>query len=233
MRYVCIIQARTTSTRLPAKCFLPIAKMPLIILCAKRATSSFADTWVAISNHFTDDLLAHCLENFKIPYFRGNLNNVLDRFCALCLRLDIKPEDTIIRLTGDNSLIDNKFLGKMKLIWENYDLDYLSAEPDNLIKYGWPKGLSAEFFKAKSIYSINNIETDEYIKEHVTPSIKKKSKLTAHMAKFENINHYFKRSYGIDTLEDYLYVANLFKGVKWNTNYIKLLELGKKEELNE
>ena len=146
MRYICIIQARTTSSRLPAKSLLPIAKMPLAILVAKRAISNFHETWVITSKNESDDLLSSYLETSKIPYFRGELDNVLNRFCSLCLKLKAKPEDTIIRLTADNPLVDDSFLENMKIIWEKYNLDYLSAEPDNLMKYGWPKGLSAEFF---------------------------------------------------------------------------------------
>jgi spore coat polysaccharide biosynthesis protein SpsF (cytidylyltransferase family) len=234
MKYVTIIQARTTSSRLPAKCFLPVANMPLTILCAKRASSLFAETWVAISDHESDDLLANYLETLKIPYFRGHLTNVLNRFATLCLKLNLNPDDTIIRLTGDNPLVDSTFLEKMKVIWENYNFDYLSAQPDylslqpdNLIKYGWPKGLSAEFFKAESLYAINSHETDEYQKEHVTPGIKKYSKRFGHMAKFEKLGFDFKRSYSIDTLEDYLYVASLFQKVDWNESYIKILEYEK------
>ena len=106
-------------------------------------------------------------------------------------------------------------------------------ETENLIKYGWPKGLSAEFFKAESLYAINSHETDEYQKEHVTPGIKKYSKQFGHMAKFEKLGFDFKKSYSIDTIEDYLYVASLFQKVDWNESYIKILEYEKIGCLNE
>lgn len=235
MKYLTIIKTRTTSSRLPAKCFLPLANMPLIALCAKRAASSFAETWVAISDHASDDLLANFLETSNILYFRGDLTNVLNRFAKLSLKLNLKPDDTIIRLTGDNPLVDSKFLEKMRIVWESRKLDYLSAQPDylsvkpdNLIKYGWPKGLSAEFFRVKSLYAINSIQTNEYQKEHVTPGIKQYSKRFTHMAKFEKLGFAFKKSYSIDTLEDYLYIAGLFQKVHWNESYFNILEFEKK-----
>ena len=234
MKYITIIQTRTTSSRLPAKCFLPLANMPLVALCAKRAASSFAETWVAISDHESDDLLANYLETSNILCFRGELNNVLNRFAKLSLKLNLNPDDTIIRLTGDNPLVDSKFLEKMRIVWESKKLDYLSAQPDylsvkpdNLKKYGWPKGLSAEFFKVKSLYEINSSQTNEYQKEHVTPGIKQYSKRLAHMGKFEKLGFSFKKSYSIDTLEDYLYVSRLFQKVVWNESYLKILEFEK------
>jgi spore coat polysaccharide biosynthesis protein SpsF len=226
MKYFTIIQTRTTSSRLPAKCFLPIAGMPLVKLCFKRV-SSFSDTCVAISVDKSDDLLASYLQSSKISYFRGHLTNVLKRFTSLCLQSNLNPNDTVIRLTGDNPLVDNIFLERMKKIWEKNNLNYLSAEPDNLAKYGWPKGLSAEFFKVQSLYEINSDEVDEYTKEHVTPSIKKNSKISANMAEFEKLGFFFKNSYGIDTFEDYLYVADLFQKVRWDESYIKILEFEK------
>ena len=227
MKYFTIIQTRTSSSRLPAKCFLPMGGMLLVKLCFKRVSSLFSDTCVAISNDKSDDLLADYLKSSKISYFRGHLKNVLKRFTSLCLQSNLNPNDTVIRLTGDNPLVDNIFLERMKRVWEKNNLDYLSAEPDNLIKYGWPKGLSAEFFRAQSLYEINSDEVDEYTKEHVTPSIKKYSNNSTNMAEFEKLGFFFKNNYGIDTLEDYLYVADLFQKTRWDESYIKILEFEK------
>ena len=145
MKYICIIQTRTNSSRLPAKCFLPFGNYSLIELCAKRAKTKFSETWVATSDTPSDNLLAYHLKVAQISCFRGNLNNVLDRFASLCQSQNIGNKDVVIRLTGDNPLVDNVFLEKMRVVWEANDLDYLSAEPCDLQKFGWPKGLSAEF----------------------------------------------------------------------------------------
>jgi len=234
MKYITVIQTRTNSSRLPGKCLLPIAGLPLVVLCRNRVINSFSDTWVAISDHESDDLLAKCLKNLSVPFFRGDLNNVLDRFVSLCKKLKSKPDDVIIRLTGDNPLVDRIFLEKMRLTWENNNFDYLSAQPDylslkpdNLIKYGWPKGLSAEFFKVKSLYKIHNKETNQYEKEHVTPGIKKHAKRLAHMGKYEKLGFSFKKNYSIDTLDDYLKVAEIFEKVRWDESYLKILEFEK------
>lgn len=229
MKYITIIQTRTASSRLPAKCFLPLANMPLVTLCFKRAVTSFADTWVAITEDSTDDLLADYLKKMNIPYFRGHSDNVLDRYKKLCIKLNLNPDVTVIRLTGDNPIVDKTFLEKMKIIWENNNLDYLSGLPLNHNDNGWPKGLSAEFFRVRNLYDINTEDADKYTKEHVTPSIKKNSKNTDSMESFEKLDFHFKRSYSIDTLEEYIYLASLFEKVDWDESYIKVLDYEKKQ----
>ena len=225
MAYFCIIQSRTNSTRLPGKCFLPVAGMPLIELCAKRSKTKFAETWVATSSSPSDDLLANMLEKSKISYYRSSLDNVLERFQSLCRKQKVKSDDTVIRLTGDNPLVDSLFLEQMRLVWENNDLDYLSGEPPNLKEFSWPKGLSAEFFKAGSLYDVPNKSTNSYSLEHVTPDIQKSVRKISHMGNFLKINYQNDKSFGIDSLDDYLYVAKIFNQVRWDDSYENLLKL--------
>ena len=201
-----------------------LAGMPLVELVAKRATTYFSETWVATSIDPSDDLLAKHLNEANIPCYRGSLNNVLDRFFNLCKQQNIGPDDVVIRLTGDNPIVDEFFLLKMREVWEKNNLCYLSGEPANLEKFGWPKGLSAEFFKAKDLYEVSNSSNDNYSMEHVTPNIKKKALKSASMADYLELNNKYLNSYGIDTLKDYLFLANLFYGKNWDIPYFKILQ---------
>ena len=127
---------------------------------ALKDQTKFAETWVATSNSPSDDLLANILEKSKILYYRDSLDNVLIGLTHYA-ETKVKPDDTIIRLTGDN-LVDSLFLEQMRMVWEDNDFDYLSGEPPNLVKFRWPKGLSAEFFKAGSLYDVHDKSTDSY-----------------------------------------------------------------------
>lgn len=226
MRYISILQSRTSSARLPGKCFLPLAGMPLVELCAKRTDVDFAESWVATSGDPSDDLLAKRLEFAGVLCFRGSLENVLERFCVLCRDQNISNEDTVIRLTGDNPIVDKFFLHKMKSVWESNNLDYLSGEPNDLLRYGWPKGLSAEFFKAGALYEAYRGCPDSYSCEHVTPSIKENAKNSAHMARFQKFNRRFMKGFSVDNLTDYLRMAQIFESIDWDTPYEKILTLG-------
>ena len=78
MKSIVVIQARTNSKRLPAKVLLPISKLPLVVLSAKRAGNTGNKLLVVISNESKDDLLCVVLKQYSIKYYRGSLNNVLE-----------------------------------------------------------------------------------------------------------------------------------------------------------
>ncbi|MDC0954980.1 hypothetical protein OAR83_00605 [Alphaproteobacteria bacterium] len=228
MQYIIILQARTNSRRLPAKCFLPLAGVPLVELCLKRANVDFGEVWAATSTSNSDDLLAKYLSDIQVNCFRGGLNDVLGRFSLLCKTRSIGAKDTVIRLTGDNPIVDVSFLEQMKQIWEKEDLEYLSAQPEDLKDVFWPKGLSAEFFLAGSLYDADNKYASSFDREHVTPSIKANSKKSLSMAEIEPFTHSFHRSLSIDDLSDYLHVASVFQEVSWDSSYKEILAISKK-----
>tara|TARA_B110000037_G_C16882887_1_gene408753 strand:+ start:25 stop:711 length:687 start_codon:yes stop_codon:yes gene_type:complete len=225
MTFICIIQSRTNSVRLPGKCFLPLAGMPLVELCARRSQTKFAKTWIAISDCPSDDLLAKRLEMAKLSFYRGSSDNVLERFYSLCKYQKVKEDDVVIRLTGDNPLVDCIFLEKMKKIWEENDLDYLTGEPPDLKDYAWPKGLSAEFFRARSLYQAKNSTVNKFDLEHVTPFIRHNARKSACMADLKKLKYPSKKNFSIDRLNDYLYVAKIFDQIKWNESYESILRL--------
>ena len=59
--YRIVLQARTTSTRLPAKVLLPVGGRSLAVLAAERVARNGADVVVATSVGVEDDLLASTL----------------------------------------------------------------------------------------------------------------------------------------------------------------------------
>ena len=77
---IIVIQARLNSTRLPAKALLPICGIPMVILATKRAANSGKRVLVVTSEHKSDDLLCQYLKLNHIEYFRGSLENTLERF---------------------------------------------------------------------------------------------------------------------------------------------------------
>ena len=79
MKCIVVLQARTDSSRLPAKILLPVAGLPLVVLAAKRAGNTGLKVVVATSLEQNDDELVKILKKYSIPYYRGKLNNTLDR----------------------------------------------------------------------------------------------------------------------------------------------------------
>ena len=69
-----------TSSRLPAKVMLPIAGLPMSLLCAKRVMDKEFDFILATSSDSTDNILENLFKKNNIEFYRGNLKNVLERF---------------------------------------------------------------------------------------------------------------------------------------------------------
>ena len=106
-----ILQARVTSSRLPAKILLPVAGYPLFVLAALRAKKTGIDLIVATSDEPSDDVICTAAAKFHLPVCRGSLNDVLGRFLEAT---NGQSEDRIIvRLTADNIFPDGDFIDEL------------------------------------------------------------------------------------------------------------------------
>ena len=77
-----IIQARMNSSRLPGKVLMPINGRPMLDYMIKRVSSAseIDDFVIATSIESSDNPVEeYCIEN-NVNVFRGNLDDVLDRF---------------------------------------------------------------------------------------------------------------------------------------------------------
>jgi len=94
-----IVQARVSSSRLTGKVIKTILGKEMLWHQVKRIQRSkkIDKLVVATSTHSSDDNIERmCLEN-NIEFFRGNLNNVLDRFYQCAIKYS----------PSNNSLIEN------------------------------------------------------------------------------------------------------------------------------
>ena len=78
MKVISIIQARTTSTRLPNKALLEIYGKSLLERVIDQALKikNTDEVWVATSSHENDDLIEILCDRKNIPCFRGSLEAV-------------------------------------------------------------------------------------------------------------------------------------------------------------
>ena len=212
MRYITILQTVTSSKRLPAKALLPIGGIPLFLFCAKRLLSD--SLVVATSDQYSDDIIANMLAKEKIKCFRGSRDDVLSRFINIIKNNKLSDEDTVIRCTADNPVVDLNFLSECKEIFENEGLDYLNAEPSDIKKNNWPKGLSIEFVKVKLLKESYVTDRSFQNKEHVTLRIKKNKMNSDLMGKIKKFQHDYKGLVvGVDYFKDYIKIANAFNKI--------------------
>ena len=206
MNSVVILQARTNSSRLPAKVLLPIGGKPMVVLAAKRAANTGKRVIVITSTEPSDDGLVETLKVSGLDYFRGNLNNTLERFVKSLI--GVEDGALVFRLTADNVFPDGKLLDEIEHDFINRRLDYLSCNGESS---GLPYGTSVEITYARHLRdAIANAESQQDL-EHVTPYIIRKFGIT-YFEKYKSLGKGLYRS-TVDTIEDYLSIQKVFSEV--------------------
>tara|TARA_B100000767_G_C19710467_1_gene512516 strand:+ start:237 stop:1400 length:1164 start_codon:yes stop_codon:yes gene_type:complete len=205
MKIYVLIQSRSSSSRLPFKSLLSIGEYFTIELLYKRIFSKIYDTIVLTSEDNSDDYFSHLSKQKKIKVFRGNLLDVKRRF--LSFSKNIKGEDIIVRLTGDNLFIDKDLikLAISKMIESKKDYLFIGNKFSNL-----PLGISVEIFKNSHFVKNNNFSKMD--KEHVTYSY---DKLEKNSIKIEGEKKSWKKLVcTMDYLENYLSIKKAFESIK-------------------
>ena len=160
------IQARLTSSRFPNKMLADLNGYSLCEYVYHRCTSSKKIDKVVVltSDESSDDKLADMCVSKNIPVYRGNLNNVLDRFVSAA---DFFGAKYVIRVCGDSPFVDIDLL------------DDVMANSDVLDKYGYIllgnclNGFMFEIIRAdilKSLPAMHDLSDSD--KEHVTKYIR-------------------------------------------------------------
>ena len=116
-----IIQARTNSKRFRNKILYQINGKPLIwyVINSVKKAKKITKVIVSTSNTKSDDKLIKYLRKIKIPYFRGDLNNVAKRLLDTAIAYKQK---SFIRISGDSPLIDPKIINKVISIYKKKNL---------------------------------------------------------------------------------------------------------------
>ena len=223
MKYITVIQARSSSSRLPGKSLMPVGEIPLALLCALRAKNGFSKVVVATSTDSSDNELADILIAAGINVSRGSLHNVLSRFIDVIDTFKLRDNDTIIRLTADNPIVDGVFLEIMRQAWEEMALDYLCAQPTDMKNSNWPKGLNAEFIKIGLLKDSYEVDKSSHNLEHVTPFVRANTANKAFGDEATKLQFKEKYFLSIDVMADYLRVGAIFNKNNIKTPFDKIL----------
>ena len=199
-----IIQARCESTRFPNKILSKINNKTIIELLIERIkkSKSLDVIIVATSNDKSNQQLIKILKKNKIDYFIGDQNHVLSRYYKAAKKFQLK---TIIRLTGDNPLVDYRLIDKYIHNFNLNNYDYLSDENPPT----YPDGMDVEVFKFKILeYAYFNCKS-KFEKEHVTPGIKNNKDIKIGKKKYKENFSFLRLT--IDEKKDYECIKNIFQ----------------------
>lgn len=202
-----ILQARTSSSRLPAKVLMPIAGLPLAELCARRLMNTGLALVVATSAEPSDDSLADSLMDSGIDVFRGSLSNVRSRYLECSATMN--PDDIVVRVTADNPVPDGQFLQAMIAEFIQRKAMYMATHEGD----GLPYGLSAEVFTVQALREASEVSRKPADLEHVTPQIRAVSQGWEISAELFSAPLSKSTRVTVDTLDDYLSARATFARV--------------------
>ena len=166
MRIVAIVQARMSSSRLPGKVLDILAGKPALHHIHERLLECrlVDEIVIATSQEPSDDAISEFCQNHHIPFFRGSLDDVLDRYYQAAGEY---KADVIVRITGDCPLIDPVIVDAVVagFLAGGYDFFGLSGE--------FPDGLDCTVFSFGAIEKAWKEAKLPSEREHVGPYIEK------------------------------------------------------------
>ena len=204
-RVAVIVQARTSSRRLPGKVLEPLAGAPAILRMMERVARVRGAAFyaVATSDQPSDDRLAGLLEDNGIPVVRGPLDDVLRRFL-----LAVPAEfEVVVRLTGDCPLVDPE------LVDRHIEL-FLQGRPwvqyaTNALERTQPDGLDVEVVERALLAEADRSATTPYDREHVLPWVRRSAR-TLLVTQKTNLSGL---CWTMDTPADYAAIAAIYSAL--------------------
>src|SRR5271157_2438354 len=171
MKIGAIVQARTSSTRLPGKILreLPYHSGTTVlqqVIRRLKKSVGLNEIIVATTINDEDKKIVDVALNENVGWFRGSKDNVLERYYSAAKENKL---DIIVRLTSDCPCIDPEIVDRVITDHLERGSDYTS----NLLIRTFPHGMDTEVINFNVIERAHREATKDYEREHVTPYIYK------------------------------------------------------------
>ena len=161
-----IIQARLGSTRLPKKLLKKINNYSIIEWVIIRLKKSKLANSIVLATTINkeDDFLVKIAIKYGINYFRGDENNVLDRFSKAAESINA---DVVVRVCADNPFVDFELVDQLIAFYLQNEYDYAfnhQARLNNNIA----DGFGVEILGFSLLNSLNEVIKNFEEREHLT-----------------------------------------------------------------
>ncbi|MEX1287027.1 MAG: glycosyltransferase family protein [Acidimicrobiia bacterium] len=168
VRVVTVVQARTTSTRLPGKVLRPVLGRPLLALQLERvlAADHVGTVVVATTTEPADDPICDVADEVGVPAVRGSRDDLLDRHLVAARAHDA---EAVVKIPSDCPLIDPAVIDLVlgEFLAEPGRWDYVS----NLHPATWPDGHDTEVMPMTVLEAAGREADRPFEREHTTPFI--------------------------------------------------------------
>lgn len=200
-----ILQARTSSSRLPGKVLMPILGQPMLLRQIDRIKrcQEIDRLLVATSTDPSDDALEVLCRDHGIECFRGSLNDVLQRFVQAASTIN---PDVVVRLTGDCPLADPALIDAVIRCFLESGEDYCS----NCSPPTYPDGLDVEVMRFSCLQEAQREAVLPSHREHVTLFMRRQPE----RYQLGNYTDFVDRSmlrWTVDEPQDYEFVRQVYE----------------------
>ncbi len=200
---LCIVQARSSSSRLPGKVLKPILGKPMILHELERLQRSnrIDKIVLATSQDESDNILATVVSKSGFDVYRGSLDDVLDRYyqCAKAYR----PKH-MVRITGDCPVIDWRVVDKVIEKHLEKGNDYTNETGR------FPDGLDTEVFLFSALeiaWKQANLMSE---REHVTLYIKNHPE-SFKIGKLDSELDLSRMRWTVDEPQDFAFIQQVYE----------------------
>jgi spore coat polysaccharide biosynthesis protein SpsF len=167
MKIAAILQARTTSTRLPRKVLMELPYGGGVTVLEQvirrlKSSSRLDEIIIATTINNDDDDIVAIAEKEGLGFFRGSEEDVLSRYYHSAKEHGF---DVVVRVTSDCPCIDPSIVDAVIESHIESGADYTS----NTQKRTYPRGLDVEVFSFKVLEQAFNEAKKPHEREHVTP----------------------------------------------------------------
>ena len=214
-----IIQARMTSTRLPAKVVLPLCEKTVLEVMMERLEPFKDNIIIATTNDGTQQPIVEICQKLHLKYYEGDTQNVLSRYYEAALKFGAKEDDILVRCTSDCPLIDKDIVQKT--------IDFfIASKADYTHNSGFPVGMSAEVFRFSLLQEAYEKAQSDYEKEHVTPYMYVSQKDKLKITTFKNEQNDSNYRITLDEIDDYKAIQEIYKlfGCRTTFSYQELIQ---------
>lgn len=191
------------STRLPGKVMKDLCGKTILSRVIERVkmAETIDDIWVATSINDIDDVIEMAAQMEGINVYRGDLDNVLDRYKNAAI---VSKADIVVRVTADNPLTEPRFIDEAVREIISNNLDYIHYENIPVGSNSWVMTKEALFDAALNAIDLND-------KEHVVPYIfNHPEKYKICLLEPPKKMHRPDVEITVDTLEDYVKLYRVF-----------------------
>ena len=213
MKVAAIVQARMGSTRLPGKVLLDIAGKTMLARVVERLMRAKSLDCVLVATTVSphDDVIIEECERLSVAVFRGQEDDVLDRYQQAAESI---TGDVVVRITSDCPLIDPG-------VTDQTIVKFLAAQPDyasNCLVRTYPRGLDTEVMTAQALRQAWSEADQAYQRAHVTPYIYE------HPGKFKLLSvtgeqDYSQHRWTVDTPEDLAVMRAIYERLGWKGDF--------------